>query len=292
VIYWLATFPHYLRHLQPILDELEARGHQLSQGVGDVTLTAGRVDSQKAHTARRLILVEHGAGQTYMYKGRRVDAGDAGPDGHVTLYLAPNRGTADFTQTLLPNADCVVIGCPALERLSSRMDGPRNKIVFAVHWASSLAGKVREAGTSWPWSAHILRELAKIYPGMVTATGHPRIAYQVKRGLLRRQINVPLVESWDELAPQTRVLVCDNSSIIWEASALRIPVVLIHPADWVDGTHGLRFGVEADRFGRITDWHDAVGSVKAAVPSEGPAIFDVVEGATRLAVDAIEAHVG
>jgi hypothetical protein len=286
VIHWLATFPHYLRHLQPILDELEARGHQLGQGVGNVTLTAGRVDAQKAHTARRLILVEHGAGQTYLYKGHRVDAGDAGSDAHVTLFLAPNGASAEFMAGLLPNAECVVVGSPALERLALRMDGPRDRVVFAVHWASSLAGKVPEAGTSWPWSIAILKALAKSFP--VTVTAHPRIAYQVKRGMMRRQIDVSYVESWDELAPQCRVLVCDNSSIIWEADALKIPVVLIQPSGWSD-IHGLRFAENG--FPRIRHPAEAISTVETAGPTAAPSPFEIVEGATRLAADAIEAHV-
>ena len=277
---------HYRRHLAPIVGELETRGH-VRDNQADWVLTAGRLDALRlGRKGKSPILVEHGAGQTYMLNGQRVDASGVDPDPNVKLYLGPNAGVVDFMRGQLPGAQCEVVGSPALEQLSGQMRpaSERGLVVFATHWQSGLP--VKEAQTSWPWSLPIAKALHEEYGDRFRMHAHPRIYSRVQSQSNRKRFHPTFADDWDLLAPDTTVLVCDNSTIIWEAATLGIPVVLIDPPAWRDAEHGLRFGDEAARFRRITDPAHAVDTVRRARLVD-VSVFDIVSGATDRAADLI-----
>lgn len=285
-----ATFTHYHRHLDPILDLLPQLGVEITGLQQRTMLVAGVPDIAKVKTAERVILLEHGAGQTYRIGNRVYDPqGDRLPLEAVTLYLATNQRIADHMAPRLPNATIAVVGCPAVERLYWRIQQSRRRrrITFAVHWSSPL--RVPEAGTSWPWSMDILRALIAKYGPRVLVHAHPRIQHRVKTDLRRARLDVDFEPDWDTAAALTNLLVVDNSSIIWEADAVGIPVALIDPPNWnPEADHGLRWGPEARRLPRITG-PDLQGLSDARLANA--AVFGVLDGSTRKAVDAILDHI-
>jgi len=284
---WRARFPHYKRHLEPILNLARQLGHEIVDGDADATIVAGIPDVASVRGASKVVLLEHGAGQTYRQGNRTVGpSGDTRTEPKVTLYLASTQHIADHMAAKLPRADRVVVGSPAVERLYwKRWNKNPDKVTFAVHWASPI--RVPEAGTSWPWSLTILRKLLDSHDVLVHA--HPRIAYRVQRDLRRRRIEVEWEADWDTAAVQTKTLVCDNSSIIWEADAVGIPVVLIDPPYWnPNAAHGLRWGPEAAGFARTTG--NDLTAVTTAQP-QNVGLYGRLDGSTRRAVDAIVEHV-
>ena len=280
---------HYKRHLAPIVDELVARGH-VRDNEAEWVLTAGRQDAYRlSRRGRSPILVEHGAGQTYMLNGQRVDASGMRPDPGVRLYLGPNAGVVGFMRSQLPEAECVVVGSPALERLAAMMHDERSLVVFATHWHSGL--NVPEAQTSWPWSLPIARELHEAFGDRFRVHAHPRIYGRVVSQIARARFTPTFEADWDRVAADCRVLVCDNSSIVWEAATVGIGVVLIDPPEWI-GEHGLRFGSQADQFQHVTGPGEVVAAVGQAETPADPGVYEIVEGATARAVDVIEHTIG
>lgn len=281
LIGFVAQYPHLRRHLQPVIDELVNRGCEVREGSGDLTLTAARYDAQRV--AGPVVLVEHGAGQTYQIDGAVVDAGSSNkslqPLGNVVLYVGPNQALCDLYRAWLPTAK-MVVASPIIEWMRAQSRAPE-KVAFAVHWASPLASSVPEAGTSWPESADILKALK---PDI--AHCHPRIAGRFLRDLNHRQIDTPYVADWDQIWPQLRLLVVDNSSILWEAAAVGIDVAVINPRGWA-GRHGLRFGFEGDSLVRV-DESNAVEVKTMALPGPLGSPYEKVEGATGLVADAVQ----
>lgn len=281
VIGYVARYPHLLRHLQPVINELWNRGVEIREGFGDLTLCAARYDAETV--LGPVVLVEHGAGQTYQVSGQTVDAGTIGkfssPLTNVVLYVGPNQRLCDLYRTWLPNA-LMVVASPIIEWMRTIPRIPK-LVTFAVHWPSPLATAVAEAGTSWPSSAWICKELK---PDLIHA--HPRIQHRIRRDMKQRKLTGSFVEDWDDVWPRTRLLVVDNSSILWEAAAVGIDVALIQPASWI-GRHGLRFGIEADPLVRVTvENAQEVRGMMLPKPAGSP--YEMIEGAAALVADAIQ----
>lgn len=249
----------------------------MGEGIGsDLTLTAARYDADRPG---RIVLLEHGAGQIYRHARRIVDAGGGGILRNVVLYIGPNEATCDVMAQYLPNAR-MIVASPIVEWMQTRTRRPE-LVGFATHWPSPLATTVLEAGTTWPDSAGILKAL----PGPKVAHCHPRGAYRMERDLRRRNIDVPFVDNWDALWPDLRLLVVDNSSILWEAAAVGIDVAVIDGKYW-EMRHGLRFGREAAPLFRVNVANaPGILEVDLAAPAGSP--YQHVEGATATACDAI-----
>lgn len=242
----VADLEHYRRHLTPIVDGLAVAGVEVFDGPGDITLVAGRADARRVNGP--VILVEHGAGQRYMTEhGQLIDAyGEPTPEHNVVLYLSPRSETVGTMAEVLPNARIVVAGAPVLGTLGAV--GAGDRVVFATHWASGLASRIPEAGTSWPWSVRHVQALTARYGTRVTVHAHPRHVARVRNDVARRRIHVDVDPDWRSVLTQAQILVVDNSSIIWEAQAVGVPVVLIdHPLWRSDPGHDLRWGPEGRR---------------------------------------------
>ena len=286
---WHASFVHYLRHLDPILKTAEQRGLDITGLNQRNMIVAGLPDVDRIPDAERIILLEHGAGQTYR-KGARVydPSGDTRAVPSVTLYLATNDRIAEQMRPRLPNATIAVVGSPAVEHLWWE-EVASNRITFAVHWASPL--QIPEAGTSWPWSMRILRRLHELYGDRLLVHAHPRIAYRVERDLRRARLDIEFEPEWDRAALDTSILVCDNSSIIWEADALGIGLVLMDPPNWnPNADHGLRWGWQAEKIPRIRNTEAVKDAMRLAHRPDAK-VFGKLTGATARAVEAIIDHV-
>jgi hypothetical protein len=203
---------------------------------GPIVLVASRKDAGFL-SDRKVILVEHGAGQRY---NRDAGAGGADhEDRHVVLFLAPSERVAENGKPLYPRAKRLAVGSPRVEQLSLLPRVPES-VVIAWHWN---APGVTEAKGAWERYKVAAKDLATKYP--VLGHGHPRLKGSLGKEYERFKIS----QEWDwaECVKQASALTCDNSSIMWEACALDIPVVVVN-APWYrkEINWGLRFWEYAD----------------------------------------------
>lgn len=300
---YAASQPHYLRHLQPVIDGLRAAGTEVIEGRHESMLVASRIDAERAcriGAPRHLILVEHGAGQRYFNpnRGGWLDGSGGPPDPNVTLFLAPSERVAHQMADKLPNARAEVVGSPAVERLArlradtiARMEpaGVEAPYVFTCHWQMTPIG-VDEAGSSFPWSLRVLDRMPR---ERTFAHGHPRIQARLHVHAANRHFAVE--SDWDRLASMAAVVVADNTSAMWEALTVGVPVVAMTPPKWSDDApHGFpRFGPNRVRLPTIYDPAHTTAVIDTALGSmvANPHVYDVVDGATARAVSVILSHV-
>lgn len=302
MIAWTASQPYYRRHLLPILDGLVAAGHEVVALGTDMlanvpVIVAGRIDAERVgrRQPRRLVLVEHGAGQRYWSptRGGWLDGSGGPPDPNVTLFLAPSDRVAHQMAAHVPNADRRVIGSPAVEHLAQLRSvvpsADRCRHVFTVHWQMTPIG-VPEAGSSFPWS---LKVLDRMNPGRVLVHSHPRIQQRMRLQAHHRMLDWS--DDWDHAAAHAALLVADNTSVMWEALTVGIPVVAITPPSWSDDApHGFpRFGADRVQLPTITIPVDTTAIIESAAeqPVFDPGVYDIVHGATDRAVSVILSHV-
>jgi hypothetical protein len=291
---------HYCDHLSAITQELRNRGVEVEhhhgyanrRAVTDRTvLVASRKDAGFL-SDRNVILVEHGAGQRY-----NRDAGSGGADHedrHVVLFLAPSERVAENGKPLYPRAKRLAVGSPRVEQLSLLPKEPEY-VVMAWHWN---APGVPEAKGAWERYKVGAKDLASKYP--VLGHGHPRTKSSIGRDY--KQFGISQEWDWAECVKQAKALTCDNSSVMWEAVALDIPVVVIN-APWYrkEVEWGLRFWECADVGPQVDSPADLAEAVRLVLEEDQwkarraevtEALYGEVEGSTRRAVDAIMELIG
>jgi hypothetical protein len=230
-----ASEPHYEAHIRPVFDALPdgLRGTWARRGDGPV-IVAGYKDMLGVGD-RPVILMEHGAGQTYG-SGHPSYAGGRNRE-RVKLFLCPSERVAEANRARYPQTPAVVVGCPKMDALLG-LGRVRSGIVgFAWHWNALVCPESRSALN------HYARSLGDIdYPSIGTA--HPRIMRHAAKVYADAGIDVVDAVGLFKLA---EVLVVDNSSIGWEFLALDRPVVWAN-APWYrrEAHHGLRFWELAD----------------------------------------------
>lgn len=268
-----ASRASYWRHLAPVVDELRHRGHEvttwserLAQPWGARwadnacttsvrTLVASWEDATRLGD-RPVIYLEHGAGQTYADGDGRGWAGGRGLE-HVRLFLTPSGRVADRWRHSYPQAAVAIVGDPALDRYVR--NGPSSEeanrtsplVVVTAHW------RCTQVPETWPAIEEYSRAIGAL-PGTYHVVGHahPR---DVKDGRRRaRRWGAPFEPDPDVVLcsllanSQQRVLVADNTSLMYEAAALDVPVLALNARRYRrDLEHGLRFwshvpGVQVD----------------------------------------------
>lgn len=258
-----ASQPHYWRHLEPIAERVAGRvfrpraewvplsdRHPIGRDTSPVVLVAGYQDALAVERLGRTpVLLEHGAGQTYLDArwhpsypgGQKRDA--------VGLFLCTNEGVAALNSEAYPDIPTAVVGSPYLDylegvrwsRIPSEVGAP--VLGLAWHWPCRVSP---EAGWAFPeWGGETLRRLVEGWPGPVLGTSHPRALLHAARWYERAGVEV--VPEWADMVRRVDVMSVDNSSVLFEAAALEIPVVLVNSARWRrDVDHGLRFWEWAD----------------------------------------------
>lgn len=237
-----ATRPQYRRHLAPIVAELGARGHtvewatRVSAVRTRVVLVASAADGAR-FTNRELIYVEHGAGQTY------VDGPGFGYAGgprlaNVRLFLAPNERVAAAWLASYPHAAVETVGSAVLDQHVPRNAAPttaQTVVAITGHWR---CGVVPETMPALPHFRQVLPEIVGHFD--VVGHAHPRIARSMAAEWDR--LGVRFEADPDVILRSASVVVADNTSLLYEAAALDIPVVVLN-APWYrrDVEHGLRF---------------------------------------------------
>lgn len=245
--------PHYGRHIEPVALALMDRGHKVTRlrpgqapPNGSFVIVASATDAQTLGPTRKVIYVEHGAGQSYNGdgggQGKRGYPGGEGCD-NVVLFLTPNDQVAAAWEARY-DAATAVVGCPALDRWHSdgnvTADMARPRIAFTFHWPSMFAP---EAGTAWPTFKRSIEE--RVIPRALNrgwalrGHWHPRWGDQLRD---EWQIMGITASKYDTVMSSATLLVADNTSMIPEFASTGRPVLFLNSPDWRrDVDHGGRF---------------------------------------------------
>ena len=252
--------PWWMAHMAPVADELERRGHPITQAEGQdrltdqpgkVTVVASHSDMQRALKAhRRVVLMEHGAGQSY--SNRNVSHPGGTGRQKVALCLFPNDESADRHRKFYPKGPpAVVVGSPMVDFLTERFGRvpphPTLPIVaVSWHFASSVS---LEAGSAWPQLGEpVLSALCDMRDlGWIELLGHahPKMMSTVAPFYEARAI--PLAHDFTEVCDRADLFLIDNSSCLFEFAALDRPVIAMDSPQYRPNRHhGLRFWWAAD----------------------------------------------
>lgn len=260
-----ASQPHYFDHLAPIWRALPQRGrflvprqieraaarHEIAVERGDwqqaqtgpPVLIAGMGDAARVHPNRRLVLVEHGAGQTYAGDRSALTrhphyAGGVGRD-RVALFVVPSERVAALNRARYPRTPNAVVGCARLDnvarRTRRRSDPPT--VVVTFHYQGPRDPP--EARTAFP---AFRKEFVDLEGGPWRLLGHEHPRWG------GRLLRIWEARGWestadaDEVLARADLLVGDNSSLLYEAAAVGVPVLCLD-APWYrrEVEHGLRF---------------------------------------------------
>jgi hypothetical protein len=273
-IHGLATTPHYARHVKAVWKHLpddvrgefrnDRRANDRGWSQDDVVMVGGFYDAEQAFR-HRVIYVEHGAGQSYggdpISRGHPCYAGGKHPD-RVIGYVSPRRDVAESW-----GAPGFAAGCPALDEVQNEADGT---VVLTFHWdAHSVCSEARSA------VSHYQKELPAVIKKLessgfkVVGHWHPRDRFGRKRW---EKLGVSTENNADVLLSKMSLLIADNTSLMYEAALLGVPVLVLN-APWYrrDVKHGLRFwdhvpGIQIDEAEHLLgfDFAGYVGSDDAA----------------------------
>lgn len=266
---------HYAAHLWPIWQALPegCRGRFYAQGGGHRALgdaahhgaphrgdtpvvVAGYPDYQATRKWRRVVLVNHGAGQSY--------DGDPSTNSHPCYVGGRDRdGILGFLEpgpiAAAKTGECEQVGVPYLDAFR-RLPPPEGQVIaVSHHWRCRVCP---EADWAWPEFRHAISDLARRYT--VIGHGHPRAWTRLERWY--RSVGIEPVADWFEVLRRASVYVCDNSSTIFEFASLGRPVVLLNSRSYRrDVEHGLRFWSEAQVGYQVDEAADLEAAVQAAL---------------------------
>lgn len=289
----IATLARDKAHMAPVADLLPHGG--------DVALVAcyGDLKHARRRGLRRIVLMQHGAGQSYGADPRshRHPSYAGGFDNDdVGLFLVPNEHAADRWRRAYPRASVAVVGCPRLDSIPHRVLDEQTSPVVAVsfHWTGSMCPELRSA---FAWYRSAVVELSRTVK--VIGHGHPKAGAELVN--FYRKHGIEHVADFDEVCRRADVYACDNSSTLYEFASTGRPVIVLN-APWYrrEARHGLRFW-EAAGVG-VNVWQpddlvDAVGwAFEPEFIAEREAALDIVyayrTGAAQRAADAIMAWAG
>jgi len=180
--------------------------------------------------------------------------GGAGRDA-VIANLCPGPADVQACRRAQPDVPAYSLGgVPRLDRHVGYRRGVH--VAFAWHWHMPM---VPEGTPAWGHYCDVLADVAGRYPTL--GHGHPRM-WRYYRAQYEK-LGIEPIQHFDVLLERgVGLLACDNSSVMYEAAALGIPVLALN-APWYrrDVHHGLRFwshvpGLECDR---PQDLPDAIG---------------------------------
>jgi ADP-heptose:LPS heptosyltransferase len=193
--------------------------------------------------AEYVILLEHGAGQSYKSKTASWARGKSSLIKNVQLFLATNQHCHEAFISHNKGIKSEIVGCPKLDRYleeSKPYDKKEPKICFSWHWESRDVPETR--GSFFYWRDKVA-ELAENYK--IAIHGHPRIQNQTKR--FAKLNGIEFIPDFEDVIKTCDIYVCDNSSTLFEFAAMDKPVVVLNPP-WYrkEVEHGLRFWEYAD----------------------------------------------
>jgi hypothetical protein len=202
---------------------------------------------------RPVVFVEHGAGQTYVREDGSIHGGYSGGRNRnkVGLFICPNRDVAQRNLSAYPNSSVAIVGSPRLDDLfvSRRYRAKHQKrpesIGISFHWDCQITP---ESGSAFGEFAEQIKHFvhyARVCGMDAIGHGHPK-AWNYLSAYWYDQ-KVEPVKDWQEVVGLIDALFIDNSSIMFEAAALDIPMVLMESDKWRRNVnHGMRFWDYAD----------------------------------------------
>jgi len=199
--------------------------------------------------------LEHGCGQSYGAKGDRHPSYSGGTDrDDTTLFMVPGPHPARRWRQFYPGAKVVEVGCPKLDSLPRKNHGPTT-VAFAFHCPFAVVPELYE---TLSYYAPVLRDAADRFKTIGHA--HPRAGWPRQVADRFKRARIPFVESLSEVFERADLLVCDNSSIIYEFASTGRPVLLLNAPCYRRGVeHGIRFwaasdvGLQVDRPEQLCD---------------------------------------
>jgi hypothetical protein len=206
---------------------------------------------------RPVILLEHGAGQTY---GGGNPAHPGGRNrGTVALFICPSDRVAELNRARYPETPAVVVGSPVMDQHHRYPARPESGVVaVAFHWNALTAPEARSA---FPFFGDAVADLAR--ERTVIGHGHPRIEKTLRRFYATHGITWV---SLDEVYRRAEVLIVDNSSVGWEFLSLDRPVIWLNPPWYRKSVdYGLRFWEYADSGVQVDDPADLSFAVTEAL---------------------------
>jgi len=241
----------------------------------------------------RIARIEHGAGQNYGTEHGSYAGGKDAED--VGLFLTPNQYSANLWHTRYPGARVEVVGCPKLDSLPAKQDGPLT-VALGFHWDCHL---VPETVSAFGTFRFALEELAQTYN--VIGHGHPR-AFTGPPMLNRRYRRAGITDvetDFSEVCRRADLYICDNSSSMFEFAATGRPVVVMNSHSYRrDVNHGLRFWDCADVGVQVNKGDALLDAVALALEDRPPQrearehalsiVYPYRSGAAQRAAQAIE----
>ncbi len=253
----------YTDHLLPIWDALpdDQRGtfwcesrvspalrqagvaHKIGRpkGPARTVIVAGAHDvwTVRKQAPHRVVLVEHGAGQSYAELGMEDPGYSGGPRREdVVLFLCPNPQSAERNLARYPSTPAVVVGSPRVDALRRIVREPQERPVVCLSFHHPGIGKHPAAGWALPHYEAGLPEVVRQLRGEgyeVIGHGHPRARRHFAR--LWKSLGIEHVQSVEEVVRRASVYVCDNSSTQPETAACGIGQVLLQ-APWYPHPNG------------------------------------------------------
>lgn len=278
LVHALTAEGHFTDHVRPVWQALPAslRGalaYDLTglPDDGEPVLIASYSDHKRLRpSGRPLIMMEHGAGQTYretngalLGHSSYAGAAERYRKGVILLLTPGPSATRAYRQTRVP-APIVEVGCPKLDAwhrgdLQPSLSDPPI-IAASFHWDCHV---VPETTSAW---ARYLPELVRMSRSgwHVLGHAHPRIAHTLRGQWLGA--GVPYAETFDQVLQQASLYVVDNSSTAYEFASTGRPVVLVNAKHWRKGVrHGLRFWDATSLGGMVDRPEDLEAAVQRAL---------------------------
>ncbi len=284
-----ASRPHYWRHLAPLVFALRLAGQHVrvwspvgveapwgdpvvpGSVVAACVLVASEADARVFTGTRKVVYLEHGAGQTYVDAAEQGEGYAGGPRlGHCVLFLAPSEHVAERWRAAYPDTLAVAVGCPALDQHRPRETvNQRRRIYITAHWRCGVVPEtwwaLDDFASGLPILAEYLRKIGVDFIGHA----HPKDARRIADRWAK--LGIPYEPDPDVVLHSADLLIGDNTSLMYEAAALDIPVLALNATRYrKDVEHGLRFwshvpGLQCDTPLKL------VSAVRAALVDATPA---------------------
>lgn len=185
----------------------------------------------------RVILCEHGAGQSYSNRHPSYVGGQG--RGSAVAFLVPNEQARDRSLKYYPLTPCYVVGCPKLDKWAGFRPRPNPKPLVVVSFHCDLF-VTQETRTSFIEYANPLARLKNQAEYELAVHCHPRIRPKVEQWATAHKVR--FIKEFNEVMQVADLYCIDNSSTLFEFAATDRPVVVINPKLYRRHiNHGLRF---------------------------------------------------